>query len=451
MPVAGFALVCIAFGFLAIEHALSLPDGRTNFLVQLEGWLISDDYAAGPGSIYATMTPLYRAHIHGISLHMGLGGIALILGVGQFIPVLRRQYPRLHRVSGIAAVLAGAASMIGAAVFLGSIEMRQDYSGPSFHIGLWALAGLTFCVLLLAVHAIRIRDYRAHMGWMAAFFAALLTAPLLRLEWMAFGWLLPYAQDLNNLGSSITILPQALLLMALWMAGVGDQEFPAAARSSSQHVSEVWADLYILPAGLAALVILHESWLALWGFDLLGRLPGAPGLLPMTSVFWGLMSLAALRQAPGAMRRALAGGRISAGDFWIGAGCCLGMGLLAATSPPQPLSAAGMAFFWGASALIGITQLLLARFAPRGTPGRDAWAVQWLFSLLLPACWLLLAPLGFLVEIDGAELRGTVTTLGFGLLAMAGFATGFGLWPGAGFAGTRRTAGIGVRVSPDRP
>jgi uncharacterized membrane protein YozB (DUF420 family) len=216
VPVAGFALICIAFGFLTIEHAVSLFDVRPNLLVLLESWLVSEDYAAGPGSIFATMTPLYRAHIHGISLHMSLGGIALILGVGQFIPALRRQYPRLHRVSGIAVILAGAASMIGAMVFLGSIEMRQDYSGPSFHFGLWALAGLTLCVLALAVHAIRVRDRRAHMGWMAAAFAALLTAPLLRLEWIASGWFLPYAQEQNNLASSITILPQALLLMALW-------------------------------------------------------------------------------------------------------------------------------------------------------------------------------------------------------------------------------------------
>ena len=96
------------------------------------------------------------------------------------------------------------------------------------------------------------RDRRAHMGWMAAAFAALLTAPLLRLEWMASGWLLPYAQEQNNLASSITILPQALLLMALWMVSVGEREFPGRARPPGQSVSGILPDLFILPTGLAA-------------------------------------------------------------------------------------------------------------------------------------------------------------------------------------------------------
>jgi hypothetical protein len=143
-------VVAVLFSLLAIDHALALASGRVELQARLIAWLTSDTFVFGEGNLRG-MEVWYRDALGRMSLHMVLGGIALGLGILQFVPSLRRRKPRLHRKLGLIIWLAALASMVGAISFLATFPMHEDASGAAFHLGLWALALLTLLLLAQAV------------------------------------------------------------------------------------------------------------------------------------------------------------------------------------------------------------------------------------------------------------------------------------------------------------
>jgi hypothetical protein len=118
--------------------------------------------------------------------------------------------------------------MLGALGFLVHVPMKQGSSGVVFHLGPWAL---TLLLLAQAVLAAWSRDFRSHMVWMALVFAALATAPMLRLDWVLLPHLWPQANhEMVNLASGLVVFLQALLVMALWLSLLGDRDLLAARR-----------------------------------------------------------------------------------------------------------------------------------------------------------------------------------------------------------------------------
>lgn len=119
---------------------------------------------------------------------------------------------------GGAYVMATLISMIGSAAFLlSSAKENVDiYSGPAFAAGLWGLWALTLMALACAVRAIQVGDVRRHSEFMALSYACLLTAPVLRFGWSIVGPTSSLNQWDANLALATSLVPQTVLLAALW-------------------------------------------------------------------------------------------------------------------------------------------------------------------------------------------------------------------------------------------
>jgi uncharacterized membrane protein len=109
-------------------------------------------------------------------LHFGAGGVALAVGVLQFITRLRLQRPAIHRWLGRIYVLAVLGS--GSA---GLVMATQTEAGRVAAAGFAALAVVWLWSTLQAYRAIRARQVARHRVWMLRSFALTLAAVTLRL------------------------------------------------------------------------------------------------------------------------------------------------------------------------------------------------------------------------------------------------------------------------------
>jgi uncharacterized membrane protein len=109
-------------------------------------------------------------------VHVGLGGLALLLSPLQLAARLRARFTRLHRVTGriVLASIAGA----GCA---GLVLAPVNVAGPVGTAGFGALAVLWLVFAATAFRAIRRRDVTGHRRWMLRTFALTYAAVTLRL------------------------------------------------------------------------------------------------------------------------------------------------------------------------------------------------------------------------------------------------------------------------------
>lgn len=109
-------------------------------------------------------------------LHVGFGGLALLLSPLQFATRLRTRVPHVHRAVG--RVVLGSIAIAGAA---GLVLAPHSLAGPlgTAGFGLLALLWLTFAAT--ACRAIRRRDVAAHRRWMIRTFSLTYAAVTLRL------------------------------------------------------------------------------------------------------------------------------------------------------------------------------------------------------------------------------------------------------------------------------
>lgn len=431
VTVFGGALLAVLFALGAMEYATALAGGRTPLLVMALAWLVSGDFAYNERATTVYMLPHYTAALKRMSQHMALGGLALGLGVLQLVPALRRRHPRLHRTSGLLVWLATAASMVGAIGFLSFIPMRQGASGPVFHLGLWALALLTLGLLSQAVLAVRARDYRSHMVWMALVFACLATAPMLRVDWTVGGWLTGANQETVNLATGAMVLLQTLFIMAIWLARVGDADLPARPAVAGPDVVAAarWPGRLLLGLCVfSALVLVHEVLAALlsidawarWRSDVADRLP-LPGVL-----LWAMGSLAVFLRWPQAWADALAG---RAPARWLtvaGAVAALGTLVMGLTHSHGSMARIGSATFWVAYGVLALTLLVLANVARPTRGGRNAWALFWLCLLWLPSQLPGFVALGLVLGLRFDESMLMALVNGVGGIAVAGLVIGYG-------------------------
>ena len=223
------AASCVFFGVMAMQFNMSLRNDTEGWWSLVQAGLTNEAYTYGPASVH-TMYPTYRKVLLAMSSHTALGGMAITLGVLQFVPALRRHYPKAHRAAGGLVLLAVAASMVGAMTYLARTPLTNIFASPSFGLALWALALACLSYIALAVLAIRRRDFRSHMGFMALMMATLLTAPVLRFEWALFGMALPYDMHGINQGVVTSLAVVTNLIMALWMHHIGARDLPMRKR-----------------------------------------------------------------------------------------------------------------------------------------------------------------------------------------------------------------------------
>jgi uncharacterized membrane protein len=109
-------------------------------------------------------------------LHIGAGGLALLLSPLQFATRLRIRAPGVHRVVG--RVVLGAIAIAGTA---GLVLAPGSLAGPVGTLGFGLLALLWLVFAGTALRAIRRRDVAGHRRWMVRTFALTYAAVTLRL------------------------------------------------------------------------------------------------------------------------------------------------------------------------------------------------------------------------------------------------------------------------------
>ena len=370
------ALATIAFAVTAIEFTVAVRADHPGWWASLQALLTSEDYSFGRASVVADMYPHYRDLIGSLSLHTMLGGGAMGLAVLQFVPWLRRRHRRAHRALGAVVILAVIASMAGSMAYLAQTPLNRIYASPGFGLVLWALALATLAWTGLAITAIRRRDFRSHMGFMALMMANLLTAPMLRIEWALLGMLTPFDMHGVNQGATTFLGLVTVLMMAAWMAWVGDADLPARPRA----LPLASRSLTVL-RGTAALVVLHEALLAPFGLDVINAWREAGECLPPVAGLWGLPVLWLLWRLPRDLAAVIERRALPLPAQVLAAASALGALLIGVTHPLTGDDAIGLAMYW--TALGALTLLLLACSRRAGAP----WAAFWVFFALAPSVW----------------------------------------------------------------
>lgn len=148
-----------------------------------------------------------------LSVHNVLGGITMLFGALQFWPAFRRRLPIWHRTFGGLYIVAAQGAMIAAMVFLVRTPVHLIYDQLTFYIGLWGLAiGVTFS-LWMAIYSMRRKRIAQHQGWMALNYGMLLTAPIQRYGWVAFGAADPSLRQLEgNHAVTAALIPLSVMI-----------------------------------------------------------------------------------------------------------------------------------------------------------------------------------------------------------------------------------------------
>ena len=190
---ATMAIVCVGFAVTAAEFYLVTVTHSVPSYARLLAWSVSEDFAYGPESGFAQMTPYWRMmpafNQMVLGTHAVLAALALAVGPFQFVPAFRARWPRAHKLGGRLYVFTALPAMLLAFVYLAITPMDRIYGGAPFYVGLMGIAVMATYTLLAAwVHIMR-GEVVAHRTTMVLNFAVMLIAPLLRFWWMFLGWL----------------------------------------------------------------------------------------------------------------------------------------------------------------------------------------------------------------------------------------------------------------------
>jgi hypothetical protein len=416
------------FGLASLTAPVSMMLGQIPLSAQLMALATSMDYVMGDAATMAQVTHNYTQAFGAIAPHMALGGLAMFLCSLQFIPVLRRRWPRLHRTIGKAAMWAIVTAMVGAIGYLAMTPAGEVFSGEAFAAALWVQAVSTLACLWLAIQAIRAKQYQAHMGWMALLFAILLTAPLMRLEQTVLGALTPWTLSQVTAGLSALLLPQTIWPMALWMHTAGRKDMPLL-RPTPMFAP---TPLRVL-AWMAAATALHEACLVPFGLDLLAHWRPASSRLPAIAALWGLASTLMLPGLPRTLHDVMQGRPPGRAQLGLGLAASLGALLIAIHLPLRDNHGFTASFYWAGAGMLGLgvsaAGLLDRRHGATHAALRALAATSW----LVPAAW---APMAWALSWtgwSGPAVMASTYVLSAGFFAWHGFASAFGL-PMSGFS-----------------
>lgn len=156
-----------------------------------------------------------------LSFHNVMGGICMLFGALQFWLAFRHRYPPWHRGFGALYMVTAQLAMIAAAIYLTITPVQTFYDSFSFYVGLWILVIIVTISLWLSIYHLKRKEYAQHQAYMAINFGALLTAPILRYNWVLGGILFPDVgfNTSNYLGAGI-LLPQCFVMGYLLLSGI---------------------------------------------------------------------------------------------------------------------------------------------------------------------------------------------------------------------------------------
>ncbi|KAL2827916.1 hypothetical protein BJY01DRAFT_241021 [Aspergillus pseudoustus] len=171
--------------------------------------LVSPDFAYGVGS--GTLSDLnggqikrYLRHLPAMFSHTIAGSIAIVIGLAQFNSTIQFKYGSLHRFLGRLYILCALVISWSSALFLAdTIPKDEVFSGHTFAYVLSSLSVGLLVTIALALRAIWKRDISSHREFMVMNYAFMLSAPVLRVQWIILGRLWGETKYIINLYSAI--------------------------------------------------------------------------------------------------------------------------------------------------------------------------------------------------------------------------------------------------------
>ncbi|GGC56379.1 DUF2306 domain-containing protein [Hoyosella rhizosphaerae] len=295
------AVICFVYAPMAIEYMWSFFGiSSPQLWISAFSQIVSETHATGPGSVELEQAHVYTENRIALLIHTMAGGLAILLAIAQFSNRLRARHLALHRVTGRIFVGLVVVSMITAMIYLVRVGPDGSFDGPAFHLQLWFLAIGTLVATIAAVVAIRSRKLWIHQSLMAYSFALLLTAPLLRVQYLIYGTMDPtYSQELTNTMGAI-VLGFAVVSGAI----LASRHFSTPGQASIPAIGRVDVVTWTAGAlGVGAIAALHQRWI------------GDVTILTVTlmvsfAVFLGVFILAESIAGRGTDQRAVADWRI---------------------------------------------------------------------------------------------------------------------------------------------
>ncbi|WP_111848361.1 DUF2306 domain-containing protein [Acinetobacter baumannii] len=213
------SFIALTYSPMAIEYFGSyFSDKAPKLWLQLFTWMTSESYTQGNGSIKVVQHNAYLASLLSMTIHTIAGGSVILLACLQFNKKFRHRFPLWHRTLGHAQITFVVISMLAAMIYLLRTGPAATYNGPAFYMQLWGIALGTITTSILAVVAIRYKQVAMHYSLMALNFAFLMSAPVLRIEWIIFVKIDPsMTQEMTNLAGALVYgfiaVPLAILTM----------------------------------------------------------------------------------------------------------------------------------------------------------------------------------------------------------------------------------------------
>ncbi len=199
----GFEVVGWITVAILVFTGLTAIFGRANFMIGAFSQPIPN-----PEEVFNAFDVRYYTNALATILHLGPGFFVMVLGPLQFMRGVRKNYIKLHRISGRVFVLCGAIGAFSGAA-IGVLDPFMGITGQGFNESM-ATAFLSIYVLVtlgMAILRIKQRHFGKHREWMIRAFAIMLAIATERLMLTAF--------------MSTTEIDVANLFGAtFWMAGV---------------------------------------------------------------------------------------------------------------------------------------------------------------------------------------------------------------------------------------
>ena len=241
-----------------------------------------------PTRHYAGMDPTKKSVL---SVHMMLGGACLVLGIFQFWPYFRRTYRKAHRAIGGLYILSAYTMVAASVYYLVNTTIDNTYQGFAFHLQLWFLAISVSITQTLAIYYIKQRNFALHFGFQAYTFAAFLSAPLQRLDWVALGWAWPHLSqgEVNNMVNLMAFWQCLLVayMVYLWNRESSPRRAAQAVVHAAASVTQARVFWTLAVAAVATTVAFYVVWPGLGQWQVAQAIVPASTLAADAALFEG--------------------------------------------------------------------------------------------------------------------------------------------------------------------
>ena len=162
-----------------------------------------------------------------VTVHIVSVTVFSLLGALQFVPSLRRGRPNWHRTAGRILVPAGVLVALSG-LWMTVFYPRPPGDGESLEVVRFIVGSAMLASIVLAVFAIRRRDFTSHGAWMTRGYAIALGAGTQTLT------MLPWVVIFGPIGAADE-LPRTVLMTAGWVINLAVAEYVIRRRVQRPH------------------------------------------------------------------------------------------------------------------------------------------------------------------------------------------------------------------------